>query len=329
MTIQYIFGTGFEYGTIVMYNKSGTETPAISGGPHTGDYCVQVNGGGSAGYIDMPTITGSLQGDELYLAFWADPHNNASNDQGCRAYIFLVDGQNVSLHRRSDDRWDAFRAGTLIASGVIDTVDDYHHVQIWVKIDNTVGRFVTKIDGVVDIDFTGDTQPVASNQINGGAVRFQGNISDWRVDDIVYGTGDWMSDIRFDHLRPSADNAVEWEPSTGADNYAMVDEASPSDADYVRASGTAHQDKYDLEAWTSEGKSPVLIGHWTRAKKEIADASQIILQIDDGTEGSSNPMDLATAFAYHTAFFTEPPGGGVWDAATIDSLLMGYEAVIP
>lgn len=329
MSNQYIFGTGFEYGTIVMYSKSGVEVPAIDSNPHTGDYNLKVNGGGSAGWMDMPIITGSLQGDELYLAFWANPYLNASNDTGCRVRIYLADGQNINLQRRSSDKWDAYRATTLIASGGFDTVDTWHHVQIWAKIDDTVGRFVTKIDGVIDIDFTGDTQPAASDQIEGGRVRFEGKTADWRVDDVVYGTGDWMGDIRFDHLRPNADNSVEWEPSSGVDNYAMVDETSPSDADYVRASGTANKDKYDLEAWTSEGKSPVLIGHWARAQKEIADASQIILQIDDGSEASSNPMDLTTAFSYYTAFFTDPPSGGVWDAATIDSLIMGYEAVIP
>jgi len=324
-----LFGTGFEYGTIAMFNKSGVETPAIdTTSPKTGNYAVEIRGGGSQGWMDFPTITGSTNDNEIYLAFWMHPHQ-ALGDEYSRAYVYLSDGQTLSIRRRSDDRWDLYVGASNVAQGVIDTPDSWHHVELHVIVDDVAGLIESRIDGVSDASFSGDTKPGTSASFNGGKVRMTGNTSDWWVDDVIYRDDNWSGGIRFERLVPNGDNSVQWEPSSGGTNYVLVDEVPPSDSDYVRASGTAFKDKYDLTDWDGTNKSPVYLQFLFRAQKEVTDGSTVKILVDDGVEGAGNEFALLTSYAYYFYGREDRPSGGAWDENTIDNLLIGFESTIP
>lgn len=324
---QICFGTGFELGTIGPFTTSGgSENPVISASEKTGVYAVLVRGGGSTGWIQMPNITGSATPEEHYFGLWAHPYDNWGIANRCRIYIYSDDNNTVGLRLNASKKWDAYRGNTLIASGNIEVSNAYHNVQIYVKIDGSVGRFVTKIDGVQDIDFTGDT---ADGSTTLDRWIFYGTGGDWLVDDVTMVYDDWPGDVRYVKVAPTSDDSVQWEPSTGGDNYAMVDEVPPSDSDYVRASGTGFIDKYGLSDFDGDGKAPVVVIPWARAWSEVADESQVMILLDDGTVVKSAAIDLATAGAYFHFVNQSPPSGGAWSDAAIDALLSGVESIIP
>ncbi len=62
----------------------------------------------------------------------------------------------------------AQEGGTLLATGsTAFTPDTYRKLTGYVKIHNTEGRFVLKVDGVTEIDFTGDTQQLEHTLLSG------------------------------------------------------------------------------------------------------------------------------------------------------------------
>lgn len=130
------------------------------------------------------------------------------------------------------------------------SLDSTYLVEVYVKIANTGGRVVVKVDGVTDIDFTGDTQPGADTTID--AVRLGTSYSTSYTayacyDNFVCDSEDWIGRTNIVGLVPiEAGNSAEWVSSSGQ-NYDCVDEVPPSDDNYIRASAVDKIDTYTFE----------------------------------------------------------------------------------
>lgn len=119
-------------------------------------------------------------------------------------------------------------------------------VSVYVKIDNTVGRFEVYVNGTRVLNFTGDTQNTANASITRCFVDQGTNLRAVRDDMFVMDAsgssfnGHMIAEHRIIPLLPTADGGVsDWTASTGAD-YTTVDEVNPNDSDYI-ASATAGQ----------------------------------------------------------------------------------------
>lgn len=321
MTVQYLYGTGFEMGSVAQYNKSGVETPIIVAGGKTGDWRVTVRGGGSEGWIDMPDITGSAVPDEIYLSIWQHPFNTNGGANLQRLYFYDGD-QNIIGIYADGKTFDAWALAGKVAVGGIEIPYAWTNLQVYIKLANSGGRIITKMDGIVDIDYTGDT--LLGSTATFDRIRFRSASQDWFVDDVVYGTGGWLGAIRFEPLRPNGDDTLEWEAEPTGTHYTTVDENAPATADYVSTTGTGLKEIFDSEDFPGAGVTPLLVVQWAYASKVGADDTKLEFILDDGTEEIGQPMDLSTANGFFSKLYETPPSGGEWSDAVLDALLQGY-----
>jgi len=134
-------------------------------------------------------------------------------------------------------------------------------------------------------------------------------------------------------LAPSGDSFVQWTPSTGTDNYELVNEDSglPNDLDYVSITANNNKDRYDwsynilLNAATI---NYVRIG--MRAKRVgVAEFKPFYY---DGTSyhyGTESTLTTSFADTYYT-WVTNPDGGSAWIGINdIQTGRWGIQSVLP
>lgn len=328
MTYTPVWGTGLEMGSIELENLvySGTvalETTTV----HTGGYSMRMFGAykpAAVVTLSFSPIVGNQS--EIYLSAWVYANVYLG------IYAVTGDGYNVGVYRDGTN-WDAYVNSVKVADGSVSIANgEWHLLEMYVKVDNS-GAIQTKIDGIADIDYSGDTQPGTS--ADSYAIRFNlaGDITKQPtayIDDITIATGGWIGDVRYGAaLVPTADTAVKWwEPSTGTDNYALLDELPPSDTDNVSSGSPGSKDLYEMADWTGDPTFEIqFIVDWVRAKKDVAGDQQIRSVIKSGaTESSGGSIDLSTTYQYYGRILTtDPDTSAAWEDAGIDALLAGQE----
>ena len=224
-----------------------------------------------------------------------------------------------------------YRDYTLIASSstVIDAAQ--HHVEFKIFSDTTNGTFNLKLDGaeVVFDNQTGlntsgnDITQVLWGCTNKGYVYY----------DNPFIADDWVGELKHEVCYPTSDHSVSFTPTTGTDNYAMVDDAGHHDGDTttVSASASGTKDLYgytDLPAGLNVKCATVV----TPAKKD--DVGTVILNVlakQDSTDyevGSKAltagyPAGIGTAPTKVVA--TQPDGTDWGDSSTFNDIYWGFE----
>jgi hypothetical protein len=320
-----LYGTGYEMGAVpqITINKS----------------LATINS--NVTYVKTGTYSLRLQGD-TYVNAWVKtpvPVTTSTLYVSCQIHtggnypslgVILDSGEVVEIRKSPTNyTWDLYVGGSLVEAGSIVTLDSqFQQLQVYFNIDNS-GQVTTKIDGVEDIDYSGDVQPGVGNTI-AYVQQFQRLgfiISYW--DDFSFGLGDWGGDIRFDALVPNGDYSVQWTPSTGVNNYALVDERPPSTVDYVSTGSPGLEDLYDLADWSGTAKTPQFVMAWAYAKKDVAGDIQLQLFVDsNGNESSGGSLDLSTSDVYYSHLAaTDPDGSIAWLDNAIDALKIGIRSV--
>jgi len=327
MTFTPLDGTGFETGSEEQIAASDRNRAyVISSSPHSGTYCLQLD----SNYLSLYgwarwSVTGSLS--ELYIGTWVKPDNQYYTEIA----VYIDSGHYVGI-RHDTLNWDAYVNTSKVADGTVNhTALTWHLVELHVIIDNA-GTIETRVDGITDISYSGDTQPGDTAVIE--YVRIYqhysgvGEDGDSYFDDIVFGTGDWPGDIRFaSALVPSGDTSdKDWTPSSGSLNYAMVDDVPENDAEYVSAGSAGYKDLYTIASWSpSASEEPLFIVDWIRTKKDVATECYIESLVKSGsTESSGGSLTLTTDWAYHGRVLTvDPDTSAAWTADGINALEIG------
>jgi hypothetical protein len=130
-------------------------------------------------------------------------------------------------------------------------LDSWHHLDIYAKIDNSVGELIVKVNGIEVINETGkDTQD--SNYVNVDNIEFKyvypggTNVDDLYVDDSKN-----HGDIKVVTKFPNADGTYSDFTPAGGSNYENVDETYPDD-DSTYNKGVAVGDKDSFIIPTTE-----------------------------------------------------------------------------
>lgn len=139
---------------------------------------------------------------------------------------------------------------TITSTGTAELLlDNTYLIEVYFKIAQSGGRFVVKINGVTDIDYTGDTfgSLATMNRVQLGRTYSTSYTAYACYDNFVCDSEGWIGSANIIGLVPTAKgNSTEWVASTGK-NYACVDEIPVSDADYLRAAAVDKVDTYTLE----------------------------------------------------------------------------------
>lgn len=294
--------------------------------------------GGSQGRISLPILGAptrvfvSLSMSALYSA--ADISADGS--------ITLVENgptYHITFLPALDGRMRLYRGSTLLATStnvIFTDLTTFRHIEIDATIHDSSGSVTLKADGVTEISFSGDTR-------NGGtsgvvhAVSFRGTnpssvgIPRIGVDNIVIqdatGSAPYnapLGPVIVDgRLRPTSDVSVQGAPSSGSDNYAMVDEAYLSMSDYV-AFDAAEADRYGI------GNLDVTPASVYQVKViALVDAdsggqeAQIEAHVGGNTTTGSTTIVPSTGSISLT--MTSKPGGGDWTPTDVNGLEVTFE----
>jgi hypothetical protein len=161
--------------------------------------------------------------------------------------------------------------GTLIAQSDPDLVvaGAQQHIEIQVYLHDTLGWVRVAVNGTHVYEATGlDTKYDSSDCYSIGHGNTGTPGADWYLDDVFYydfvgdsavdtdfvpatdGSGvatNYIGELQVIYCPMDGDTAeADWVPSTGTDEYAMIDEVDPNDADYVSSTTAGDLSEYDI-----------------------------------------------------------------------------------
>jgi hypothetical protein len=229
-------------------------------------------------------------------------------------------------------------AGTLLgasASGLL-VANTYNYLEVEIVLSTSVGRITIYLNGGQVLNLTGINTANAGagttadtfflNLDNGGNAP-----SSIEIDDVyVIDTAAKLGERRVETLRPSADTAQkDWTPSTGATNFGVVDDTTADATDYVAASTVGNLDLYDLSDLSSTPAAIDAVQFSAFALKTDATARNIALVGDiAGSQSQTADMVLPASAIKFESIRAAKPGGGAWDAASVNSLRLGPKVTV-
>jgi len=316
-----VFIDGFESGETNLWDAdSGCSitTPVKTG--MSGTYCLYC----VSDYVEKDISSAS----SYYLAL-KSCHMNAS--QG-RCLEFRLDG-NIQVKLARDSSSECYNlyqgSSSLLATGNIKIqIGTTYLVEIYILVANTGGRCIVKINGVTDIDFTGDTQALSSDQMN--RLRLGSDqYTSFYADDIVIDDSDWIGETKIEALIPTgAGTTTQWSPSVGA-NWETVDETPASDADYNFVNAVDQIDTFATKDMTGDVGNVKCVQAQARALKKGSTTPQnFALAIrSGGTNYFSADHEVPTVSDDFIKLWEKNPNGTVaWTKTSVNAMEIGYKS---
>lgn len=318
-----VFIDGFETGDTALwdYKSANVTVVAAAGYGMSSAKCVKLDGGGNylgytlpaadsyyfAGKIRMDTTAGNR-----VLTF-----KNGSTILGRLA----VSAGKISFYR--GDYSANMATGTATLNGGTPA-----HLQIYYlpKTDGT-GRCVVKLNGVTDIDFTGQT---ANNALQLTMFQLEGDAATY-WDDIVIDSADWPGLTHVQAIFPTgAGSSAAWTPSTGS-NWDCVNEVPGSDSDYVATNTANAVDSYAMGDLTGSIGSIKTVQVVARALYAGAPTPTGIKGVvrSGGTDypstATATPGTAVKTFGF--LWETDPNTSAAWTESGVNAIEAGVKAV--
>lgn len=221
---------------------------------------------------------------------------------------------------------------TIISTGV------EYYFEAKVTISDTVGVVEVQINGAPEtITFVTGTASTQDTRNGGNAsaniVDLRGNTATWDIDDLYIcdatgGTNDdFLGDVRVQAIFPNGNgNSSQLVGSDGnsTDNYLLVDEATPSTADYVESSTPGDKDTYAFGNLTPTSGTVYGLQVLPYAAKTDAGVRSIVSVARlSGTEVDSAVATLSTTATYYPDIRETKPGGGAWSVSDVNGAEFG------
>jgi len=263
-----------------------------------------------------------------------------SSDPLLRIYDNASDyNTHVRFHGKDGTRVIEVRdnAGNVLGTGTIEIpYNTWVYVEFKVVIHDSAGIVQTKINGVLDIDISGQDTLNGSNAYCGSVlIRPVATYGSYYWDDfyICNGQGtknnDFLGDIRIDPLRPNgAGTYTDFTPSAGS-NYQNVDETYPDDdTTYNDGASVADQDSYALENLPSPASTTIHgVKSQITVRKTDAGAMECkILTRAGTTDDLGDTINLSDSFVTYTKILEDnPDDSAAWEDADVNGMEVGVE----
>lgn len=289
------------------------------------------------------------------------------------AHLTFVVGVNGEIHCY---RGSAMEGATSITGGTllfstdpILTAAAWHHVEIQASIHNTLGWVRIAVNGVhrhaaTGLDTAYNSEEIGSvmwtrtffGQHNTTTRFYLDNVYvyDFDGDSAVYtdwcptvdGSGiatNYMGEWQCVYLPPNADTAEDdWAPSTGTDAYAMVDETTPNDADYISSTTAADLSELALTdlpeditvvrglmvlgRMSKSDTGPALVKFGMKSVSPTTDAAERPITVEPTYWWDFINVDPNTNAATGTLTFTGQPANG--DTVTVNAKVYTFQTVL-
>ena len=323
-----IFIDGFESGQDDLWDAESNATVVSSAGlDMDGDYCLDLNAGSE--YIQKD-ITAD---DEMYFAFLYRPVNDVNSEQILCAY----NGATPLLHIWRTGAAQVIKAHsslyTLLATGTKSLgINTTYLIEVRFKVADSGGRVEVKVDGVSDIDFTGDTKPDANTQFDkvrlgtGPAIAYTTYAY---FDNFIMDDTGWIGDTKIQAVVPNgAGTTTGWTPSAG-NNWDCVDEKPASDADYVSINANDVTDTYATGnlAGTIGAIKCVQVQSRMRTDGAPTPSNLKLVVRSGGTDYlSSNKTVPAAEKSFWNLLETDPADAAAWTEADVNAMEIGVKS---
>jgi hypothetical protein len=254
--------------------------------------------------------------------------------------MFLQGGTNqVWVRINSTGTLSVLRGSTVLGTTTNAlSVGVTYYIELKVLLHDSTGTVGLRVDGVSWLSLTGqdtvNTSSATWDEFAFGHVSSNLTTITWSADDLYVADGsgsdlnDFAGDVRIDVCQPTADGAAtSFTPSTGADNYAMVDEAeADGDTTYNESTTVNHIDSFTTENAPSSA-AIIAVAVTVQARKTDAGASTIAgLTRISGTDYPGSNQATPSSYAFHQQIWENSPATSVaWTTAEFDGAEFGYK----
>lgn len=328
-----IFIDGFESGDLKLYDTINSVTIATAK-KMTGSYALRSNG-----CFQFAVKALGATYSTIYFRFAFNFEN-----------IYVVGNSLMSFYRSgtaqaaigltSDRKLQVLRGngfGTQLARYDIPCgTNMWHDIQGKLVVHDTNGIFQVKLNNILVIDYIGDTQNVAGDDLIDAVYIGQDSgssngISNLYIDDIALDDASWPGTTYIQAIKPNgAGNSTEWTPSAGS-NYGCVDEVPPSESDYVATNTIDHLDLYTLSDLAGTIGQVKCVQVQALAKADGVPTPQnlqLSLRASNTNYFSSNKALPSVSKQLSHIWETNPATSAVWTESAVNGLEIGVKAVV-
>lgn len=243
----------------------------------------------------------------------------------------------LQVRRGPSGTYGSVVPGALLASGSTLATGQYYQIEVRATIADAGGICQVRLDGLLDIDFLGDTRNAGNANVlrvdlgaqfpNLGAAGFAGTAryDDCVINDTAGATQNaWPGNTGIYGLVATGPGNYTQLTPTAPPNWAAVDEVPPNDADYVADSVVDRRDSYAMGNLPVSGD--VVAVNWiARAFQDLAGAANIArLYRIAGADYQGADMAIAIPVAYYQEVReTSPASGAAWTTSEIDNMEVG------
>lgn len=228
---------------------------------------------------------------------------------------------------------------TLVTGATTLSTGTYYWISGSLTIDNSAGAITTYINGTADANINGltglDTQNAGTANIV--QVGFSGvEVGNTDFDDVVINDSSGSSnntvpaDSRVDCHMPDANgNSSSWTRSTGANQYATIDEvAANGDTDYNSTSTLNAVDTVGIEAFKNSGATIDAVQvNWIARKTDSGTCGiSPVLRIN-ATDNVGTQKNPGTTYGSARQNYDVQPDTTAWDETDFNAMEAGYKKV--
>jgi hypothetical protein len=341
-------GLAGEIGIPYKFANSGDES--IQTSARNGSYCwcstLYAGGNAGAGAAGQRIIVLPSAPNEIYVRCGIGYFTPSYTGNAPMAFNFLecADGSTPQIGLgyavANPMSIRVYRGTTEIASGGALPTSGWKCLEARFVIHPTTGVVQVWLDGVLVINFTGNTRSSSANQITalavglrkiingatGGAVTDYMQFDDLAVNDTTgarnagqIGQGGIVA------LRPTADTAdADFTPSSGSDHYALVDETqADGDTTYLSAVNSGDRDIFELANPATGAVDALMAVCVTRVASGAGRGLAPTLRSGATTAVGSVGYATNTYTAQTQLWESDPNTSAAWTATALNSLQIG------
>lgn len=334
-----VFMTGFENGlSDDLYSFTGTISTTQK---RTGAYSMYFADRTKMGYISLPAAVTQIY---MRVGVYCTGLNQNYGFSGALPYFYFLDSASnvhVALYRNISTGATELKMGLdhrvgAMASGTALSLNAWDCVEIYYKIDDTVGRFTVKVNNNTIIDYTGDTRNAGTADIKfilwnktnyaseeGIATGYYDDIAINDVSGAVNNTWIGQGGIRLAFVDGAGAN-TGLTPSTGT-NWSCVDEIPSSDTDYVHTITVDAYDLYTLDTSSMPANGVVSAVRWlAKAKLDAGTASITPVIRSESTTEQQTDIGLSSSYSAKSLIMElDPIDNAAWTLAKVNALEIG------
>lgn len=324
---------GFEIGNKNVYLTQGW---VGSGGVDASPVHKSLQGhGGNFSYVLDDNVTSPNFGvGGRWFHMWWNPHSQA--DTAVTFYKSAVATFSVVLHATAVTMRRGNGVSTVVATGGGLNMGTAHWIAIELEArESPNGNCRLYVDGVLHLAYTAaDTR----NAVTDDWDQFGFSITNQNanVDDIIITTAaeGQLGEHFIVPLVPDGDDVTGLTPSTGVNNYALVDEIPPVTTDYNEATATLQEDTYTFQGlvadlgWTPPSIHCVTLLGYSGRDGTIAQSNLIMKPV--ATQYFAGAVTLPAAPDYlltQNTWTLNPETASAWAVSEVDALKAGIRFI--